>query len=114
MSAHAAKPGSSRQEAAFAAASASTRIIDLLARYPHVSGAEAAEIADYLKKARYVEVERIRTDDSLRDQLDLFISKHRHALRPSAVDIVSMVAITIAFLAICWLLAQSVGAGAPA
>lgn len=94
------------------AAAYGERAIAMLARYPDVSGAEADEIAAFLKGARYLEVEHIRRDDGLRHQIDLFVRHHGSALRPSATDVVSILALAVGFLAICWLLWQSLGAGA--
>lgn len=84
----------------------------MLARYPNVSCAEAAEIAAFLRTARYLDVERMRSDSTVRRQLDLFVRHHRHALKASAVEIVSAIALVVGFLSICWLLWHSLGPGA--
>lgn len=97
---------------AFAAAplpAASRRIVELVARYPQISGREATEIVAFLKSARYMDIQRLTSDEAVRRQLDIFMRGHRHSLKASATEIVSAVALVVAFLSICWLIWQAAG-----
>jgi hypothetical protein len=94
-----------------AAASAADRALSLLARYPNVSGAEASEILSYLRRMRYVEMERLASDQTVRRQLDVFLRAHKEEFRYAFIEIVTFVALIVAFLAICWVLWHPVGGG---
>ena len=85
------------------------RPLSLLSRYPSVSGAEAAEILRYLRRIRYVEMERLASDEAVRRQLDRFLRTHKEDLRYSPAEIVTVIALVVAFLAICWVLWHPIG-----
>jgi hypothetical protein len=80
------------------------RIVQLIAQYPHISGAEAAEIMRYLRSARYAEIARLTSDESVRNQLDHFIRTHKHEIQGSAIDWIAAIALAIGFIASLWLL----------
>ena len=80
------------------------RIVQMIARYPHISGAEAAEIMRYLRNARYLEIARLTSDESVRRQLDHFIHNHKHEIQGSAFDWIAAIALAIGFVASLWLL----------
>ena len=80
------------------------RIVQLIAQYPHISGAEAAEILRYLRNARYVEIARLTSDESVRSQLDRFIRNHKHEIQGSAFDWIAATALAVGFIASLWLL----------
>jgi hypothetical protein len=82
------------------------RMAQLIARYPDISGAEAAEIMRYLRSARYVEIARLTSDETVRSQLDLFIRNHKHEIQGSAFDWIAAIALAIAFIATLWLLSS--------
>jgi hypothetical protein len=90
---------------------ASDRVRTLLARYPNVSGTEAKEILKYVKRARVVDIQRLAHDETLRRQFEHFVRNHRTQLRYSAAEIVTVIGLVIAFLAICWLLWHPIGGG---
>lgn len=111
MSAHAAASASTGTNRAGTQSTGQQRIVELLARYPNLSCAEAGEILSYLKRARYLEIERLRSHHSVKRQLDSFMKGHRHALRLTASEVVAGIALVIAFLATCWLLWQALAMG---
>ena len=80
------------------------RIDRLLARYPDVSESEGAEILRFVRAARYVEIARLTSDESLSPQLDHFIRNHRHQLHWSSSDWLMPIVLLIALFAACWLL----------
>lgn len=82
------------------------RIVRLIAKYPHISGAEAAEIMRHLRNARYVEIARLTSDESVRSQLDHFIRNHKHEIQGSAFDWIAAIALAIGFIATLWLLSS--------
>jgi hypothetical protein len=82
------------------------RVRSLIARYPDISKAQAAEVLKFVKHARYVEMQLLAADESVRRQLDIFLKAHKRQLRYSAADIISFLALAIAFLTFCWLLWQ--------
>ena len=84
------------------------RILEIVSRYPHVSGAEAAEIVNFLKRARYIEINQLTSDESVRQQLDIFMKGHRHQLSLEPATIVTAFALIPLFVAICWLLWRSI------
>lgn len=106
MSAHAASRN--RRRSRPVALDGNGRILELLASYPHVSTSEAREILQYLKRAKYVEIESLRSDASVRHQLDTFIRANSHELAFSATELVIVLCLVVAFLSTCWLLWQAV------
>lgn len=85
------------------------RILEIVSRYPHVSGAEAAEVVNFLRRARYIEINQLTSDESVRRQLDRFMKGHRHELRLAPATLVMAFALVPIFVAICWLLWQPIG-----
>ncbi len=98
-----------KRDAADRPADKRTRIVNLVAKYPNVSAAEAAEILKHIRTARYVEIERLASDETVRAQLQHFFANHRDQLRFGPIEIVTAIALVVAFLAICWLLWNSIG-----
>jgi hypothetical protein len=92
-----------------AAASSASRFRSLLERYPQVSGSEAAEILKNVRKMRYVEMDQMAADEAVRRQLDRFLRTHKEELRYSPTEIVTIISLVVAFLAICWVLWHSIG-----
>ena len=84
--------------------SKSERIDRLLARYPNISGPEAAEILRFVRGARSVEIARLASDEPLRLQLDQFIRNHKHELHWSSSNWVIPVGVLIGSFTVCWLL----------
>lgn len=80
------------------------RIVRLIAEYPHISGAEGAEIMRYLRNARYIEIARLTSDESVRRQLDHFIHNHKHEMQGSAFDWIAAIALAIGLVTSLWLL----------
>ena len=80
------------------------RVRSLIARYPDISKSQAAEVLKFVKYARYVEMQLLAADESIRRQLEIFLRVHKRQLGYSAVDIVSFLALAIAFITFCWLL----------
>jgi hypothetical protein len=91
------------------AAASADRFRTLLERYPDVSGSEAAEILRHVRKMRYVEMEQLAADEAVRRQLDRFLRTYKEELRYSPAEIVTVIALVIAFLAICWVLWHPIG-----
>jgi hypothetical protein len=85
------------------------RVRSLIARYPETSPAQNAEILKFLKHARYVEMQLLATDESLRRQVEIFLKAHKRQLRYSAGDVITIAALVLAFFAFCWLLWQTMG-----
>jgi hypothetical protein len=92
-----------------AAKSSDEHFRSLLERYPNVSGSEAAEILKHVRKMRYGEMEELAADETVRRQLDHFLRTYRDRLRKSPTEIVTIVALIVAFLAICWVLWHPIG-----
>lgn len=84
--------------------SKSERIDRLLARYPNISGSEAAEILRFVRSARSAEIARLACDEPLRRQLDQVIRNHKHELHWSSSDWVIPIALLIGSFMACWLL----------
>lgn len=85
------------------------RIMHLIARYPHLSSAEADEITQYIKSARYVEIGRLTADDSIRGNLEAFFRSHKNELRMSRTEWLVGATLMAAFLLLCWVIWQPIG-----
>jgi hypothetical protein len=91
----------SRQEAA-----------ELLARYPEISKAEVAQIIDFLRTGRHLEVGLLTSNDKLRPKLDAFIADHKGKLQLGFGEAAAAVAGIAGFIALCWLVWEAIGPAA--
>ena len=78
------------------------QVADLLARYPHVSDAEAKLILTFLRNGRHLDVGMITGDDALKPQLDSFMADHRTHFRVGFLEGSGVIAAIAAFLGLCW------------
>ena len=85
---------------------------DLLARYPHVSDAEAKQILAFLRHGRHLDVGMLTADESLKPQLDRFTADHAKHLRVGFIEGAGVVAGIVGFLALCWLVWEAIGPSA--
>ena len=79
-------------------------ILQLIRRYPHISGVEASEILRHIRTARYAEIARLTSDEAVRSKLDHLIANHKHEFEWSAVDWIAPIALAVGLLAIVWML----------
>lgn len=84
-----------------------SRVVRILERYPYISSRESGEVLRYVRRARTLDLARLRADHSIERQLDQFMVSHQPALRLTSTEVITMAALLIAFLASCWLLAVS-------
>lgn len=94
--------------AAQARLASADRVRSLFARYPDISASQTGEILNHLRHARYVEMQLLASDESLRRQLEIFLKAHKRQLRYSAGDVITIAALVLAFFAFCWLLWQAI------
>ena len=85
------------------------QIADMLARYPDLSPTEVAEIVDFLRNGRQLEIGLLTCNQSIRPQLDAFMVEHRRKLSLGAVETAGLVGGLMALLAGCWLLWEMFG-----
>jgi len=84
-------------------------IADMLARYPNLSTAEVAEIVDFLRHGRQLEIGLLTCNQAIRPQLDAFMAEHRRKLSLDAIETAGLVVGLMALLAGCWLLWEMFG-----
>lgn len=82
---------------------------DLLDRYPDISKKEVAEILDFLRTGRHLDVGLLTSDDRLRHKLDAFMTLHGKELRVGFTEAAAVVGGIVAFLTLCWLAWEAVG-----
>lgn len=63
--------------------SALEQTVTLLSKYPNISEQETAEVIQFIKTARYVEMGLLSSERTVRRQLDRFMREHRAKLRTS-------------------------------
>jgi hypothetical protein len=80
----------------------------LIARYPHVTDAEAKLILTFLRKGKHLDLGILSADESLKPQLDSFTADHAKHLRVGVGEASALVAAIAGFLALCWLLWEAV------
>jgi hypothetical protein len=93
----------SHREEARALRATRLQVADLLSRYPHVSEAEAQEIAGFLRTGRGVDVGMVTGDEALKPKLDRFMADHERHFRVGLFEAVTVFAAAVAALALCWL-----------
>ena len=81
---------------------------DLIARYPHVTDAEAKLILTFLRKGRHLDLGILSADERLKPQLDSFTADHARHLRVGIGEASALVAAIAGFLALCWLVWEAV------
>ena len=84
------------------------RIVQLLRRYPYISGSEAAEIVGFLRTGRYRDVLQLAAEKSVRRQLADFVKGRRRELNDLANPLTA-IGLTIIFLAGLWAVWQPIG-----
>ena len=84
------------------------RIVQLLRRYPYISGSEAGEIVSFLRTGRYRDVRLLAAEKSVRRQLDDFVRGRRRELNDLANPLTA-IGLTIIFLAGLWAVWQPIG-----
>jgi hypothetical protein len=84
---------------------------DLLSRYPHVSDAEAKAILTFLRKGRHLDVGILTADETLKPQIESFMARHEKHFRVGFAEATAVIAGIIGFLALCWLIWESVKPG---
>ena len=84
-------------------------IADMLARYPELTAAEVAEIVDFLRNGRQLEIGLLTCNQSIRPQLDAFMAEHRSKLSLGLFETAGLVGGLMALLAGCWLLWELFG-----
>jgi hypothetical protein len=87
---------------------AAERIVQLLRRYPYISGAEASEIVGFLRTGRYRDVRQLAADKSIHRQLDDFVRGRRRELNDMANPIIA-IGLILLFLAGLWAVGQPLG-----
>lgn len=87
-------------------------VADLLCRYPHVSDGEAKLILRFLRKGRHLDVGILTGDEMLKPQLDRFMTDHKKQLGVGFFEGSAVVTAIVGFLAICWLVWETVKPGA--
>jgi hypothetical protein len=81
---------------------------DLLARYPHVSDAEAKLILTFLRKGRHLDLGILTADQTLKPQLDSFTADHAKELRVGIGEASAVAAAILGLLGLCWLVWEAV------
>jgi hypothetical protein len=84
------------------------QVTDLLQRYPRVSDAEARLILAFLRRGRHLDVGMLTADEQVKPQLDRFTADHASDLRVGIGEGTAVVAAIFGFLALCWLVWESV------
>ena len=87
---------------------AAERIVQLLRRYPYISGVEASEIIAFLRTGRYRDVRQLAADKSIHRQLDDFVHGRRRELNDMANPITA-IGLILLFLAGLWAVWQPLG-----
>lgn len=83
------------------------RIAGLLNHHPHLSPEETAEILDFLKTGSMIDVGMLRGDPDYRGKIDAVKAENQSSFRLGmGRSILIGLAITLPFLAICWLIAD--------
>ena len=80
------------------------RVASLLARYPRATDDDVAEIVEFLRTGRHLDIGLLTADDELRPKLDAFMEEHKQHLRLKIGEVAAVVALIAAFLFTCWLL----------
>jgi hypothetical protein len=83
-------------------------IAELVRRYPHVSDAEARQIVTFLRTGRHLDVGMLAGDDTLKPQLDRFMTDHAKDLRVGFWEGSAVIATIAGFLGLCWLVWEAV------
>lgn len=87
-------------------------VADLLYRYPHVSEEEAKLILGFLRKGRHLDIGILTGDEMLKPQLDRFMTDHKKQLGVGFFEGSAVITAIVGFLAICWLVWETVKPGA--
>ena len=83
------------------------RVARLLSRYPEVTDDDVAEIVEFLRTGRHLDIGLLTADDALRPKLDAFMAAHKTQLRPKLGEVAVIAALIASFLFACWLLWSS-------
>lgn len=84
------------------------RIVQLLRRYPYISGSEASDIVRLLRTGGYRDVRQLAAEKAVRRQLDDFVGGRRRELNDMANPLTA-IGLTILFLAGLWAVLQPMG-----
>lgn len=80
------------------------RIAALLSRYPDVSDRDRAEILEFMKEGRHLDIGMLTANDNLRPQLDAFMDDHKRHFRVGAAEVIRLLAVLAAAALVCLLL----------
>ena len=81
---------------------------DLLERYPRVSADEAKLLVHFLRKGRHLDVGILTGDEKLKPHLDMFMADHARHFRVGVGETSAAVAAIAAFLAMCWVVWETI------
>lgn len=80
------------------------QVADLLSRYPQVSGEEARQILNFLRRGRHLDVGLLTSSDRLRPNLDAFVKDHQAHFRVKWSEGAAVLGGIFAVFVIFWLL----------
>lgn len=84
-----------------------TRIASLLDHHPNLAPEETAEILDFLKNGSMIDIGMLRGDPTYRAKIDAVKAANHTAFRLGVGrSLLIGLAITLPFLALCWLIAD--------
>jgi hypothetical protein len=84
-----------------------TRIAGLLDHHPNLAPEETAEILDFLKNGSMIDIGMLRGDPAYRAKIETVKAANHTAFRLGiSRSILIGLAITLPFLALCWLIAD--------
>ena len=77
------------------------RVAQLLSHYPELTDEDVAEIVEFLRTGRHLDIGLLTADDELRPKLDAFMHEHKQQLQPKVGEIAAVVTLITAFLIVC-------------
>jgi hypothetical protein len=85
------------------------RVSALLARYPDLSDDETAEVLQFLRKGRHLEVGLLTSNLSLRPNLDAFMDRHRAHFRVTWKEVAALITAIAGLPILLWVIVEALG-----
>ena len=80
------------------------RVSRLLSRYPAISDRDVAEIVQFLRTGRHLDLGLLTADEDVRPRLEAFMEQHKKHFRLTWKEAAVILAGIAAFVLACWLM----------